>query len=173
MLLRVLLEHWYYFGISPPARGLPFIIVVHAFDSFQGIQEGWNRYNAQSFGMDGKPPELVAGLSNVKLHVGYFTQTLQALSGFRSQPVAFAHIDSDLFSSAREVLSYLRCQLVPGTVLVFDEWFNYAGWQKGGEYRAWRLFAENYGVRWRPLGFHFEQAVPIVVESLPEGCYIE
>lgn len=168
------------FGVAN-GRSLAFIssrlqkqshVKIHAFDSFQGIPQGWHRYQKQSFGMDGEPPDLVKSLQNVELHVGYFTQTLRELDRFRSFPVAFAHIDSDLFASAREVLAYLHCQLVPGTVLVFDEWFNYEGWQKGGEFRAWNLFAESYGVRWRPLGLHFEQAVPIVVESLPEGCYL-
>merc|ERR1719265_1100073 len=126
------------FGVAS-GRSLAFIsarlqkhphITIHAFDSFQGIPQGWHRYIAQSFSMEGQPPEFIRDLKNVQVHVGYFTETLRSLDEYRSHPVAFLHIDSDLFASAREVLSYLRCQLVPGTVIVFDEWFNYAGWQK-------------------------------------------
>merc|ERR1712070_1082323 len=109
-------------------------------------------------------------MSNVQLHVGYFTDTLHDLDRFPGLQVAFAHIDSDLFASAREVLAYLKCRFVPGTIIVFDEWFNYEGWQRDGEYHAWQQFVSETGVRWRPLGIFFEQAFGIVVDSFPSGC---
>eukprot|EP00747_Dinoflagellata_sp_TGD_P167077 gnl/TRDRNA2_/TRDRNA2_190906_c0_seq1.p1 gnl/TRDRNA2_/TRDRNA2_190906_c0~~gnl/TRDRNA2_/TRDRNA2_190906_c0_seq1.p1 ORF type:complete len:485 (+),score=78.18 gnl/TRDRNA2_/TRDRNA2_190906_c0_seq1:52-1506(+) len=169
---------WLEFGVAS-GRSLAFIasrlravehILVHAFDSFKGIPQGWHRYNAESFSMDGRPPEFLESMQNVKLHIGYFHETLPNLAPYRSWPVAFAHIDVDLFASAREVLLHLRCQLVTGTILVFDEWFNYLGWQRDGEYRAWRLLSEMYGMRWQPLGVFFEQAMAVVIEEGPEGC---
>jgi hypothetical protein len=35
--------------------------------------------------------------------------------------VGLVHIDSDLYSSARDVLTLLNDRIVPGTVLAFDE----------------------------------------------------
>lgn len=143
---------------------------LHGFDSFLGIQTGWNSKLAESFSMEGKPPEHLENMDNVEIHIGYFAETLKDLDRYRQMPVAFAHIDVDLYASAREVLTYLRCQLVPGSVLVFDEFFNYQGWQRDGEYRAWQLFAAETGISWRPLGVYFEQSVAIAIEGFPQGC---
>jgi len=171
---------WLEFGVAS-GRSLAFIsgrlkkeasshVVVHAFDSFQGIPVGWHRYNPQSFSMEGKPPEFIESLSNVRLHIGYFSDTLNDLDPFRTSPVAFVHVDADLFASAREVLGYLRCQIFPGTVIVFDEFFNYVGWERDGEYRAFKMLVDMYGLRWTPLGYFFEQAVAVVAEGRAAGC---
>lgn len=172
---------WLEFGVAS-GRSIAFIawrlakvaphVVVHGFDSFKGIPVGWHRYNPESFSMEGKPPEFLEQQENVKLHVGYFSDTLPDLDRFRSWPVAFVHVDSDLFQSGWEVLSYLRCQLVPGTVIVFDEWFNYAGWHADGEYKAWTLLTSTtgHGLKWRPLGIFFEQAFAMIIEERSGNC---
>jgi hypothetical protein len=50
------------------------------------------------------------------------------------------------------VLGALGPRLQPGSVLLFDEFFNYPGWQDH-EHRAWREFCERSGVRFEYLGF--------------------
>lgn len=169
---------WLEFGVAH-GRSLVFIskflqkraphVTFHGFDSFEGIQEGWHRLQAQTFAMGGKAPDYVAGLLNVQVHVGYFTDTLPDLDPLPG-PVAFAHIDSDLFASATEVLAHLKCRFVRGTILVFDEWFNYPGWHREGEYQAWQQFVSETGISWRPLGLFFEQAFGLVIESIASGC---
>ena len=39
--------------------------------------------------------------------------------------MAFLHIDGDLYASARSVLTLCESRIVPGTVLVFDEFFTF------------------------------------------------
>merc|ERR1712046_465036 len=157
---------WLEFGVAN-GRSLGFIaaqlqrllpeVMVHGFDSFEGIQQSWNGKTVQSFSMSGEPPPFLKAFSNVQLHAGYFGETLKDLDAFRlaQTPVALAHVDVDLFSSAREVLGYLKCQLFPGSILIFDEWFNYPGWNRDGEYRAWQAFAAETGLRWRPASLFF------------------
>ncbi|MDQ3475291.1 MAG: class I SAM-dependent methyltransferase, partial [Actinomycetota bacterium] len=65
--------------------------------------------------------------------------------------MAIAHIDSDLYSSAVFVLQQLRPRMVDGTVIVFDEFYNYPGW-RGHEYRAWQEFVAETGLEFVYLG---------------------
>ena len=66
--------------------------------------------------------------------------------------MAFVHIDADLYSSADFVLRRLESRLRPGTVIVFDEFFNFPGWQ-AHEYRAWTEFVERTGVKFEYLAY--------------------
>ena len=67
---------------------------------------------------------------NARVHVGLFNTTLPPfLARRRGGPVAFLHIDSDLFSSACFVLERCRGRLRRGSVMVFPEY-------KEGELRA-------------------------------------
>ena len=57
-----------------------------------------------------------------------------------------------LYSSAKTVLDQLRGKIVPGTVIVFDEYFNYPGWQQH-EYRAFMEFTEMHRIRFEYIGY--------------------
>ena len=56
---------------------------------------------------------------------------------FLEKASSFLHIDSDLYSSARTVLFLLHEQIVSGTIIEFDEYFNYPNW-KQHEYKAFQ-----------------------------------
>ena len=74
------------------------------------------------------------------------------------------HIDCDLYESTRYVLAQLADRIVPGTVIVFDEYINFPGWQKD-EYRAFREFTETTGKCYRYLGqVPSHQQVAVVIE---------
>jgi hypothetical protein len=93
--------------------------IVHGFDSFQGLPEGWAHLGAGAFGLGGQVPEIP---SNVRLHVGPFEITVPAyVQESTPTAMAFIHVDSDLYDSAVTVLRNLRPQLVPGSVVVLDE----------------------------------------------------
>jgi hypothetical protein len=140
---------------------------IHGFDSFQGIPESWDHTNlvAGTFSMDGEIPEHLVNMTNVKVHVGLFNETLPDLNPYLAAkaPVAFAHIDVDLYSSSVQVLSHIACSLIPGSVLVFDELVNYVGFEKSGEYRAWQYIANRYQIDWDYGGIFWQQALPIVI----------
>merc|ERR1712187_551514 len=109
-------------------------------------------------------------MPNVQIHVGLFSATLPELDVFGLAPVTFAHIDVDLYASAVEGLSRIACQLYPGTVLVFDELVNYAGFELSGEYRAWDYIASVYEINWSYAGLFWQQAVPIVITERGRAC---
>jgi len=74
------------------------------------------------------------------------------------------HVDCDLYSAARTVLSLLAERIVPGTVIVFDEYFNFPNWEQH-EYKAFREFAAEHAVTYRYLAFARQQ-VAVRIESI-------
>lgn len=118
---------------------------IYGFDSFEGLPENWRPGFAKGmFAM----PHLPAIAPNVELVVGYFDRTLPTFcAAHRETVVAFLHIDCDLYSSTQTVLSQLRDRIKPGTIIVFDEYFNYPGWQQH-EFKAFQEFCEANGVRY-------------------------
>jgi hypothetical protein len=134
-------------------------VVFHGFDSFEGLPEDWRTGFAKgAFAMNGLP--LVR--SNVRLYKGWFDQTLPAFLNANPGPVAFLHMDADLYSSTKTVFDALGDRLRPGTVIQFDEYFNYPGWRRG-EFQAFEELVEEYGIEYEVIGYcdgpmTFEQA---------------
>ena len=117
--------------------------IVYGFDSFEGLPETWlPSHPAGKFNMDGNLP-LVN--DNVRLVKGWFNETLPQFVKEHSEPCAFIHVDSDLYSSAKTILTELKNQIVSGTIIAFDEYFGYPGWQEG-EYKAFMEFAAENNV---------------------------
>jgi len=130
---------------------------VHGFDSFEGLPEAWGgTFELRGkFSQQGKPPAVPA---NVLLHVGWFDRTLPAFiarlpgGDDEAASVAFLHVDCDLYSSTRIVFEHLGSRIRPGTVILFDEYFNYPNWQRH-EFRAFQEFVAARNVRYSYLGF--------------------
>ena len=122
---------------------------VYGFVSFEGLPE--NR-TVDRRGMYSPGGELPAVRSNVHLIKGRFDETLPPFIGEHPEACSFIHIDCDLYSSTKTVLNLLSDKIVPGTVIVFDEFFNYPGWQQH-EYRAFMEFTELYRIRFRYIGY--------------------
>jgi len=109
---------------------------IHGFDSFEGLPEGWRPgFGPGAFALPG-PPEVRPG---VELVVGWFDSTLPGFLDRHAGAAALVHVDCDLYSSTQTVLTQLRDRIGPGTILVFDEYLNYPGWQQH-EFRAFREF---------------------------------
>jgi Macrocin-O-methyltransferase (TylF) len=124
---------------------------VHGFDSFEGLPEDWTReYRRGDFSTDGRLPDV---RSNVRLHKGWFDQTLPEFLRENSEPVAFLHIDCDLYSSTRTIFDLLVGRIGSGTVIVFDEYFNYPGWREH-EHKAFREFLAEHGLSARYLAYN-------------------
>jgi hypothetical protein len=83
----------------------------------------------------------------VVLHKGWFCDTLPLFLDEHIESVRFLHVDCDLYSSTKTIFSALADRLVSGTIIVFDEYFNYPGWQEC-EYKAFMEFVST--------GRHFE-----------------
>ena len=128
---------------------------IHGFDTFTGIPLDWGDEPAGSYSTGGTIPDIE---SSVTFHKGLFADTippfLKSLNRNYdgNQPLAFANIDCDLYESTLDVLDHLSSRIVPGTVLVFDEYIGYETWQED-EFRAWRECCERFGWQYHYLGF--------------------
>ena len=116
-------------------------VTVHGFDSFEGLPEPWTGWTVDRGGFGGEGLPKVE--PNVELHVGWFDDTLGPFLADHPGDVSFVHIDSDIYSSARTILRGLADRLQPGSVIVFNEYFNYPNW-KQHEFRAFQEFCEEY-----------------------------
>ena len=127
--------------------------VAWGFDSFQGLPERWERspcqgrkLNAGHFAVDSLPEVAY----NVTLQVGWFEDTIPV---WRQQHpdsrIALLHVDSDLYSSARTVLMELDAHIQTGTIIVFDEIYN---WDQPERYVNWADHEYKALVEWMDHG---------------------
>lgn len=139
------LECGVYFGrslrvIAARTRGR-----VHGFDSFQGLPEAWSeREGAGAYSTAGRLPEVPG---NVALHPGWFEDTLPPFLAANPGPVRLLHVDCDIYSSTRTVLEHAGPRLVPGSLIVFDDFLGYPGYE-AHELRAFEEFAARSGIGW-------------------------
>tara|TARA_R110002110_G_scaffold405945_1_gene625405 strand:- start:14771 stop:16450 length:1680 start_codon:yes stop_codon:yes gene_type:complete len=87
-----------------------------------------------------------------EIHAGWFSDTVSQISSERR--FALVHIDSDLYESARDVLSSLfsRGIISRGAYIYFDDWnCNRAG-QDFGERRAWRECVDEFDIECSDAG---------------------
>lgn len=125
--------------------------IVHGFDSFEGLPEDWTgTFEARGkFSRGGAPPEI---RDNARLHVGWFDKTLPGFLQQQEDKVALLHVDCDLYASTRIVLHALADRLVAGSVIIFDEYFNYPNW-RAHEYRAFQEWVSAHDRRYAYRGF--------------------
>jgi hypothetical protein len=127
----------------------------HGFDSFEGLPEDWSGFwlGKSAFSVGGKLPRVPG---NVALHKGWFSQTLPDWRASHPGKVAFMHIDCDLYSSTVDILENLADGIQAGTVIVFDEYFNYPNWERH-EFKAWKEFVAKYRIDYEYMGFARQQ----------------
>ncbi|HEY3263471.1 MAG TPA: TylF/MycF/NovP-related O-methyltransferase [Pseudonocardiaceae bacterium] len=114
---------------------------AHGFDSFEGLPEDWRDSHRRSKFAVQHYPEV----DQAQLHVGWFADTLPKFRASNDERAAFLHLDADLYSSTVTVLSELEDRIESGTVLLFDEYFNYPNWQYH-EHRAFTEFLDRTGL---------------------------
>jgi len=142
--------------------------IIHGFDSFEGLPENWrDGYLKRAF----KVKELPQVRPNVKLHQGWFEDTLPPFLEQHSDTVLFLHIDCDLYSSTKAVFNAFRERIKLGTIILFDEFFNYPGW-KEGECKAFMEFIDEMNYSFEYLTYcktAHQVAVKINTGSLVRG----
>jgi len=124
---------------------------VHGFDSFEGLPEAWHHEPKGSYSTHGVVPSVA---ENVILHDGWFEDTLPGFVEKYPDPVRFINMDCDLYSSTKTVLDSLARQIVPGTVLVFDEYIGHEKWREH-EFKAFQEAVATYGWKYEYLCFSF------------------
>lgn len=126
---------------------------IHGFDSFAGLPGSWARNPTGAYSTGGRIPDV---RDNVRLHPGWFEDTLPGFASALVQPIALLYIDCDIYSSTVAVLEHLGPELAPGAIIVFDEIVGYSGW-RDREYRAWMEYQAQSESSWEavaaiPLG---------------------
>ena len=123
---------------------------IHGFDSFEGLPEDWNSTAKKSlFNMNGLLPKIEG---NVVLHKGWFIDTIPEFMNDNKETVSFLHIDSDLYSSARTILNNFKDRIQAGTIILFDEFFNYPTFEDH-EKKAFDEFLADTGSSCQCLGY--------------------
>jgi O-methyltransferase len=94
------------------------------FDSFEGLPEDWHSGKRKgAFSTGGKLPEI--GDPRVNFVAGWFQKSLRGfMASYRPQSQIVVHIDCDLYSSTLYCLTTLDPVLSPGTLIVFDDFFD-------------------------------------------------
>jgi predicted O-methyltransferase YrrM len=134
------------------ARNLPPDRTIHGFDTFRGLPTEWSG-NTTRFEAGGVPPKVPA---NVVLHVGLFSDTLPHWVEEHAEPISFLHVDCDLYESTAAAFRWLAPRIREGTIIVFDEYFNYPGWRLH-EFKAFQEYIEEHDAAFTPLGYASEQ----------------
>jgi len=96
--------------------------------------------------------------ANVILHKGWFRDTVPQWCRETDGPIAFIHIDCDLYSSTVDVLTGLAQRLQRGTVILFDEYFSYPGWERH-EYKAWQEFVKAEPIQYEYVAYARQQVM--------------
>jgi hypothetical protein len=117
---------------------LPLDVPIHGFDTFTGLPVAWGNEPAGSYSTGGAMPKMEQG-DNVVFHKGLFRDTIPRFLSTvdKGRPLAYANVDCDLYGSTRDVLEAFHGRIIPGTVLVFDEYLCHPTW-RNDEFRAWR-----------------------------------
>jgi hypothetical protein len=116
---------------------------IYGFDSFEGLPHdelGWKKGQfAHSMQLDYPTGP------NVELIKGWFSDTLPPfVEKIDLGKVRFVHVDSDLYSSAKDIFNTLFKRLPHEVTIVFDEYWNFKGW-KDTEFKAFKEFLDETG----------------------------
>lgn len=110
----------------------------YGFDSLVGLPEAWERSDTSTYDKGHFQTPKPHFNHNVDFVFGYFHESLPSWLEENAKDdsfVSFLHIDSDLYSSAKTVLTLLNDYINTGTVIVFDE---LCDWQDSGIYPKWK-----------------------------------
>lgn len=103
-------------------------LALHLFDVFETLQPGQGdtasaielrQHFKTTHGQLGSVQQLLAGYSAVQFHPGVFPATT---AGLEDKRFGFVHLDLDLESSTSAGLDYFHPRLVPGGILIGDDY---------------------------------------------------
>ena len=136
---------------------------VYGFDSFEGLPERWRDGFGQSFFKVNNLPRV---RENVRLIKGWFDKTIPVFIAKNLSVIRFLHIDCDLYSSTKTIFELVGNRIIPGTVIVFDEYFNYPGWEHH-EFKAFQEFIITSNLSYRYIGYsrNHEQVAVVIIDK--------
>lgn len=139
---------------------------IYTFDSYLGHPAEWDKGNvvmSKDYFAWPKDEKLPALFHNVQLIQGWFVDTLPSFVRSQTDSIAFLHVDCEIYESTAQALDILGPKMADGTVILFDEFYNYPNY-KAHEYKAFYEFLEKYSFEPEYLAynlFHEQVAVRI------------
>jgi len=115
---------------------------IYGFDSFEGLREDWagTEITKGTFNLNKKIPKLN---HNVVAITGWVQETLIPFLKKFKPKINFVHMDMDTYPTSKFILTNIKPYLSKNSIIVFDELYNYPGWE-AGEYKALKeSFNEN------------------------------
>jgi len=137
---------------------------VHGFDTFTGLPEAWGspEKGGEAAGAYSTFGAMPADLpQNVQLHAGLFSETLPGFIKEHPGPIRFMNIDCDLYSSTKDIFDEVSERIVPGTVIIFDEYLMTPSWQDD-EFKAFQEAVAKHGWTYEYLAFSIMTGQAIV-----------
>jgi hypothetical protein len=138
--------------------------IVNGFDSFDGLPEFWRDGFEKGHFAVADLPQIN---SNVRLHKGWFDKTITPFlknCEIQSDFIAYMHVDCDLYGSTVTIFEQVGHLIKSGSVIVFDEYFNYPGW-KDGEWKAFQEFVDKNLISYKYIAYNcVHEQVAIIVE---------
>lgn len=126
---------------------------VYGFDSFEGLPVDWHNMPKDFFSLGGKLPKV---RRNVTLVRGFFDQSLPEFFRGHSENLCFAHIDCDVYVSTQSVLANIADRVVPGTLLLFDDYFNQPFWEDDS-HKAFEEVRQKRGWNVEYVGYSYQE----------------
>jgi len=107
---------------------------IYGFDSFEGLKEDWMGTSVVkgTFDLNKNIPKLE---NNVIPIAGWIQDTLPIFLKEKNPKINFIHIDVDTYETSKFILDSIKPYLVKGAIILFDELYNFEGWDIG-EYKA-------------------------------------
>jgi hypothetical protein len=128
---------------------------LHLFDSFEGLPENWTKAKQKGAFALTEDRIPVFDSPRVVMHKGWFKDTVPPWGREATTPLAFIHMDADLYSSSTEVLFNIDHLIPKDAIILFDE---YVMGRTDDEHRAllaWSaMFNRQYEYLWRSTGSH-------------------
>ena len=115
----------------------------YTFDSFEGLSTDWaGKFDKPkgSYTSNKKLPKLN---SNVEPVIGWVEDTLDVFLDTHKPKINFIHFDMDIYEPTKFTLLKVKPYLLKNAILIFDDFYNYFGWDQG-EYKAlMEVFSKN------------------------------
>lgn len=108
---------------------------MYGFDSFEGLRDDWHGFSGvaqESFSLEKKLPKVN---NNVELIPGWIEETLEKFLIEKKSSINFVNIDVDTYKTSKYILEKIKPLMVKDSIIIFDELYNYPGWDVG-EYKA-------------------------------------
>ena len=142
-----------------------YIKKLHVFDSFEGLSEDWvgnGNKTRGHFNLNKKIPKLN---SNIETHVGWVEDTLEEFLENNKPKINFVHFDMDTYTPTKFALEKLKPYLVKDAIIIFDELYNYIGWENG-EYKALKEVFNDDEFVYKAFNMHARQVVIQVKQTI-------